>query len=228
MVKKINYPFFFKKMVVEYYLKCNEKDRINKILKIFKISNGSLFNWLKLYRSNNLTKIAIKKTKFTPNLKCYIRNYVISRINFDYKRLIKLIKKRYNIIISKSSIYNILNKMNITQKKIIKKIIVKNKKEHRLNKRKFVKIVSKVDVNKIISIDEVSFDSYLSSDYGWSNRGNKIISIKRKCKKRYTYICGISNNKIIYRKRIVGSANALDFIDFIKKLVDKLEINIIY
>jgi len=112
--------------------------------------------------------------------------------------------------------------MNITRKKIIKRVIVKNKIQHKQNQKKFEKKIKKIDLNKIISIDEVSFDSYMSDDYGWSIKGRQIMNIKRKCKKRYTYICAISTDKIIYKHRINGSANALDFLNFITELVRKI------
>ena len=48
------YPIFFRKMVVNCYLNYNGKNKIYYVLNTFKISNGTLFNWLKLYKSNNL------------------------------------------------------------------------------------------------------------------------------------------------------------------------------
>jgi len=102
-----NYPLFFKLRVIEYYN--NVDDIIHNILKIFKISNGSLYNWLRQYNSNNLIskKQYTKKSKYLPYIKCYIRNYILSKKIFDISNLIVRLKKKFNIIAKKTSIYNI-------------------------------------------------------------------------------------------------------------------------
>jgi len=118
----------FKEKVIECYNKKIYK--IKELLDIFQISNGTLYNWIKKYDSNTL-KRKLKEEKTTAVMKCYICSYVISRINFKYKKLILLLFKKYKIHISKSTLYNCISKLKITKKKIRKRFIYtpKNKRE---------------------------------------------------------------------------------------------------
>lgn len=70
-----NYPFFFRKKVINCYLNCFAKNKANYVIELFNISNGTLFNWLKLYKNNNL-KSKVFKTKFSKQIVLYICNYV--------------------------------------------------------------------------------------------------------------------------------------------------------
>jgi len=81
------------------------------------ISKSTIINW-KNTPPNELYTKKNRSGKFTPNIKCYIRNYVLAKITFDVKKLIRNIRRIYKIKISKSSIYNILHKMKISHKKI--------------------------------------------------------------------------------------------------------------
>src|SRR3972149_10222765 len=99
------YSLHFKEVAIDYY-NSSKLVKIKDVLSIFRISNGSLFNWKNLKKINNLRenkKTFKNHSKFTPQIKCYIREYVIKRINFDYKLLIRQIKRKFNICISKSS-----------------------------------------------------------------------------------------------------------------------------
>jgi len=211
------YPLLFKRKVVEFYKKT--KLCTIDVLKVFGISNGSLFNWIILYDNNKLTskKHYIKKySKITPNIKCYIRKYVLKKINFNFKLLIKYIKRHFNIVISKSSIYNILKQFNISSKKIrIKKIY--GKKDILNNKiQRFKKIIKSINKDRIISIDEVSFDTTNIYDKGWSLKGTRIYKNVNANRTRYSCICAINNKKIIKHKTVKGSINKEIFLQFIK------------
>lgn len=216
------YPKIFKITVVEYYTKFKNVS-INDIIKIFNISSSSLFNWIKLYNNNELhaeKKQYTKKSKITPIVKSYIKSYVIKKVNFDYKKLISMIKRKFKISISKSSIYNILSELSITHKKIKNKPIIKNKKLHNKDKKQFIKKINNININDIISIDETSFDTKISADYGWFYKGKQLIR-KTYIKQiiRYTLICAISSKRIIHSKLIKGSSNGLDFKNFIEELI---------
>ena len=129
MVKKSPYPLFFRKLVLEYYL--NSKiAKVSDVLDKFKISRGTLFNWVKL---NKINKLAPKKrkSKFSKETKKYIVDYVVKRINFRINLLIKNINKMFNLEISRASIYNILKMEKITFKKINKKIVKRNIRKHK-------------------------------------------------------------------------------------------------
>lgn len=129
---KINcYPLIYKKRVCEYYFEHKYVQKISEIVKLFKIANGTLYNWINKYTRDILVekKSYIKTSKYTPEIKCFIRSYIIKHIDFDYKKLITSIKHKYKLIASQSMIYSIINNMNITHKKFKKRIIPNQKNE---------------------------------------------------------------------------------------------------
>ena len=219
------YPLLFKEYACNYYHRFRKQQSIKEILNILNVSKSSLYNWIKINNNNNLKdKIKYNKiSKYTPAIKCYIRSYVIARVNFDYKRLIIQIKRKYKISISKTAIYNILSKMNITRKKF-KERIIPNKSKLSNKIRQFKKTISKIKLDRIISIDETSINTNSCPSYGWSDKGKKIIKVHKKYRSTYTIISAISNNKIIYNEIIKGSVNSIIFKEFLVKLNNKLNI----
>lgn len=208
-------------------IKCYNNKLLNtdNTLKVFGISNGSLFSWIKKDKKGILTNINKRKRKIESHIRCYIKNYVITRINFNYRNLIRAIYKKYKIKISKSSIYNILKNFKIKKKKIYKiQMLMKRAKRKKLIielKRK----IKKVPLEDIISIDETSIDTYIDHNYGWGKKGIKIKVTKKKLRIRYTVICAITKNGVIHTKIIKNSANGEVFLEFIKDLIYKLKIN---
>lgn len=225
----VNYhPYRVKELALRYY-NSSKYVSIKDTIEIFNISNGSLFRWIKLNNHNKLSKTKkrfTRKTKITPEIKCYIRTHVIKRVTMNYKNLLKLIRKKYLITISKSSLYNVISRLNITRKRIKRRTITKNKKKHNKDVREYKKKAKKVDYKKLISIDESHFDNEMTSNYGWSVAGeeiNKKLHIKKKV--RYTLICAISNRKVLCSMVVSGSVNAEVFKEFIIKLNDTIEPN---
>lgn len=214
----MTYSSDYKKDVIK---NCN-KIGVNKCNKLFSCSKSSIYNWqANKYIQNNKTR----KSKFTPLIKCVIRKYVITKVNFNYKKLIIFLKNKFHIAISKSSIYNILSKMKIKKKKIYKKHIYLNKRKMNKLKKEFKKQILKTPTNSIISIDETSIDSEINYNYGWNESGKRIYKEFTKQKIRYTLICAINTNKIIHTKLIKNSANANDYVEFTKELLSKLDKN---
>jgi len=206
----------FKEKVVECYNK--KLYKIKELLNIFQISNGTLYNWIKNYNSKTLDRKQ-KEEKLTCVAKCYIRSYVINRINFKYVKLISLLHKKYKINISKSTLYNCLNKLKITRKKIRKRIMYTSKDKKKIQLTNFKKEIINENLSNIISIDETSVDTHISNDYGWSVKGKRIETFMKYQRVRYTVISAISNKKIILNKIIKGAANGQIFLDFIIELL---------
>lgn len=217
-MKRVNcYPLIYKKLVCDYYYKNKGIQSISDIVKLFNISNGTLYNWINKCKSNNLTekKHYTKNSKYTPEIKCYIRAYVLKYNEFDYKKLIISIKRKYRLVISRSMIYKIIGMMNITRKKFKRRIIPNSKKQNTKIK-KFKKQFTDISKDDIISIDETSINTHISSDYGWGLKGTKIIKVNKKSKVTYTIISAISNKKVICNKVIKGSSNAIQFKEFLQ------------
>lgn len=219
-----NYPLFFKLNVVRYYYKNQHKLNIKTILSTFNISNGSLYNWIYLYKNGILNdkKLYTKRSKFNEKLNNYIINYVQKRTTFNYRLLILNIRRKFKLKISKSSIYNILKNNNITRKRINIRTIISSKKKLTKEIKEFKIQINKIDHNKIVSIDETSIDTHINAEYGWGIKGTKLTGIKKKVRKRYTIISAISNSKVIHNKIIPKSANGILFIEFINELLPKL------
>lgn len=205
-----------------------------KIINIFGISKQSIYNW-KTNKNNIKGKYKNRLSKYTPEIKIFIRHYVVSKINFSMEKLIKKINKTFHICSSKTSIYNILKNLHITRKKIRKKTVLKNIKFIKQQVKQFKENIKNIPIDKIISIDEsatklhgeaISYDTHFTPNYGWSKIGKHIVKIQKSTYKRYTIICAISNFKIIYYKIIKGSSNAINFKDFLENVLIKTGDNV--
>jgi transposase len=143
---------------------------------------------------------------------------------------LKKIKQIFNVSVSKSTLFNTLKEMKITKKKVylrfVSKSVLHNFKTLRKN------LIKKInDTNRnIISVDESSIDTHISSNYGWSKTGRKIKRIKTNTRIRYTLICAISKNKVEHYKIIKNSSDSKIFTNFMNELKDKIgnkEMNVI-
>lgn len=88
-------------------IRCKKNNKLvrKQLLDVYEISNGSLYNWCNQYDNNTLPIKICRKSKITPNIKCYIMKYIITRINFNRHNLIKLIDKKFKVKISQSTLY---------------------------------------------------------------------------------------------------------------------------
>jgi transposase len=153
----------------------------------------------------------------------YICKYVTEHINFDHKKLIKLIKNKFNVDCHKNSIYTILKNNNITRKKINIKTRYCKKIDLNRRKKELLNSIGRIGKENIISIDESSFDNHINAYYGWNKKGTQLTVHKTKQRKRYSIISAISINKIINVKIIKGSVNGEVFTNFIKEVVSKIK-----
>jgi len=217
------YPLIYKQKVVEFYKKRNNKT-IKEITNIFGVSNGSLYGWIKKDKYDILDnkKKYTKVSKYTPQIKCYIRTYVLRVKVFNYKKLIELIKKNFQIVASKTAIYDILKIMKITRKKLKPKKVYGDANILKQKRKDFEEVLKTIDVNKIISIDETSIDTTLIPKYGWSIKGKKVEADVNSAIKRCTLICALSNTKVIHYEIIKGTTNAETFKNFIINLMNKI------
>lgn len=111
-----------------------------------------------------------------------------------------------------------INNLDYTQK------VVSFKKIHGSSEKNIEKLntlkenFKNVDINNVISIDEVSFDTNLINNKAWSKKGVKIIKKINSTWKRLTNVCAISNKKIVSNVTIDNSCDSTIFLDFIKQL----------
>jgi len=192
---------------------------INQISNIFKISKSTIYRWIKM---SNIQPLKSRKSKLNSTVKLYIKNYVIRRVNFKYKLLIKNISRKFNITISKSYLYLLLINMNINRKMIYYKNIFTNKQKRKQQIRSFKNKIKNIPINDIISIDETSVDTHINHNYGWCLKGKTIKVLNKYQKIRYTVICAIDKTNILHFKIVKGSADGETFVSFIKELYTKI------
>jgi transposase len=190
---------------------------INEAINIFNVCKSTIYNWLNLYKINMLpVKSNIRtlyKSKISNEIEKYVIMYVTKRITFNKKNLNRCIKKIFNKTISTSSIYKILKQNNLSYKRIGKKIIPLNRniENQIINLKNEVK---KYDSNKIVSIDETSFDTHIRATYGWSKKGERIKKIiNTPVRKRKTLT--ITKNGILGYNIINNSSNTVNFHKFL-------------
>lgn len=86
-----------------------------------------------------------------------------------------------------------------------------------------LKVVKSNNSNKIISIDESSFDIRIRKIKGWSKKGHKIIRKNKNMsnRQRITLTLGINKNKIVGYQIIKGSANKKTYEKFLNNDIMK-------
>ena len=210
----MTYPKIYKTQIMNIN-KSNNYKNID-IINILGISKSTYYRYRDNYKFQKW-----RRSKITPAIKCFIRAYVILNINFICKQLIYRINSIFNVLISASSVYNILKQLNFTKKKIYYKYV--NKTQNRnLDIIKFKNKIKTLSFDDIISLDETSIDTHIRNGYGWSRKRKKINKIFEHSRKRYSTIMAISTNKIIHHETIFGSVNGEIFLKFIEKLNNKL------
>lgn len=209
------------------------KKRIKYIKTTFNIHINTLYNWINKYFDLNTRTFNFNtfKNNFKYNNKKIsneIENFIINSIdvnnNFNIKKIKNNIKNKFNIFLSKSSIYFVLHKNNLT----FKNIVIKNTpiEDDKLNELK-INLKNKIDnieLNKFISYDEMSICLNSKPYKGWSLIGTKcVIKTKNKTIKNKRFSLGMSidiNSNIDFTIK----EKALDSSKF-NKFIKKININ---
>ena len=97
------------------------------IKNIFNVSLSTVYNWLPKYITNiknisNVYKPTTKISKITPEIEKFIVDITIKNKIMRCKTIREHIKNKFNINLSVKSVYNVLRKNNITNKKVYRKI----------------------------------------------------------------------------------------------------------
>ena len=206
------------------------KERIKIINSTFDLHINTLYRWINTYYNyyNNIFSFNQYNTHFKYNnikinyeIEQFIINSIDSNYNFNIKIIKKNIKNKYNILLSKSAIYNVLHKNNLTYKKIIIKTNpLKSHNENELKKNLKNKIKD-TDINNLSSYDEMSIYINDVPYYGWSKKGKKCIIINKNnsvIPKRITLGMCITMNKNIDFTLTEGSLKSNKFINFMNKV----------
>lgn len=206
------------------------KKRIKYIETTFNIHINTLYNWINKYFDLNTHTFNFDtfKNNFKYNNKkitVEIENFIISSIdnnnNFNIKKIKNNIKKKFNISLSKSTVYFVLHKNNFT----FKNIIIKNTpiEDDKLNDLK-INLKNKIDnieLDKFISYDEMSICLNSKPYKGWSLVGTECV-VKTKNRtifnKRFSLGMSIDINSNIDFTIKEKALDSLKFNKFIKKI----------
>jgi transposase len=192
---------------------------------IFNVSLSTVYNWLPKYITNlsdisSLYKSTERISKITQEIEKFIVDITMKNKIMRCKTIRKHVTEKFNINLSVKSVYNVLRKNNITNKKVyrtINKLSIEefNKKKDILNAK-----ITEVGESNIISIDEMGI--YLNDlpTYGWAEKGVKceIDSTDNVSLKRVSLVAAINNKKIIkyelYEQNVMGDK----YLKFIREL----------
>ena len=201
---------------------------VKNIIKIQNIARSTLYSWINNKNDivlNNKIKNKKKNKRFgkiTPECKKYILDYVSEHKQFQMKKLLKHISKKFKIKLSKQSIYNVLKDNKITNKKVkfneypfTDEILKKSKNNliEKLKKENF----------DVISQDECGIYLLTNNKYGWSKIGTECeLKGQNKSKmKKFSLALAITKKKVVGLKLIKTSFNAISFNNFMMKNVKK-------
>ncbi len=188
---------------------------IKNILEHQNIARSTLYDWI----NNKEVKQRKKKkySKITEKCKVFIISYVEKYKQFQIKKLIKVIGKKFQISISKRSIYNVLKQYNITNKRVKQNHYPYNENKLKDNIKKVTSELKECN-HSPISIDETGIYFNTKSNYGWSKKGKDCEINGKKQLKKVSLVVAISRNKVIGFTIRNGSFNARHFNNFMLKV----------
>jgi transposase len=102
--------------------------KIRKNIKeIFNVSLSTIYNWLPKYLHNihdikTIYKPIQRKSIITQEIETFIVDITIKNKIIRCKTVREYVKNKFNVNLSVKSVYNILHKYNITNKKVYRKI----------------------------------------------------------------------------------------------------------
>jgi len=209
-------------------------ERIEIIQNTFNIHINTLYNWKNLYyNSDTLTfnfdnyskNFKYNNVKITKEIEMFILSSINDKKQFNVKKIKKELLNKFKVDLSKSTIYYVLHKNNLTHKNIVvknDKYTVDELKE--LKKQLNIKL-DLVKENELLSYDEMAIYIDDEPKKGWSEKGKKcIIKTKRNSivKKRYTIGMCINEDKTFIDYTINEKSLKSDkFNDFMEKINKK-------
>ena len=217
----------------------NMYNSYNKTASLLNLYRQTVTNWIKKYKFNliklNERIIANIKKNFNLDIKYdfndvdilnFIKNTI--KINpFLTKNEMKLkIFKKFNVKLSIKKLSFIYKKINLTRKKVKKRVCKDEKFIDNLSeeRNKFIKKINTIDKNKIISIDETGINNVFNNLFGYSEKGNDInIPITNKKNKNHSIIIALTTNGIIHYDINDENTNTELFKEFLIKVIDKLK-----
>jgi hypothetical protein len=208
-------------IVFESYKLYNDNKSYRKTASILKdkykcsITRQTIMNWIKNINNNMkvfVNKRALKLDNTNNKINDTSNNIdiqIIKDINLlvynnpfiTRQMVINTINDKYKTKLTLNNVSKIFKRLNLTRKKPKYHVVktVEYLDELIIKRQKFRNDVSKIDLNKIISIDESSFNNLNNNNKGLSKKGKAInMPCNEKRVKNNSLICVISVDKIIH------------------------------
>jgi transposase len=192
---------------------------------IFNVSLSTIYTWVPKYITNltnisSLYKSTQRISKITPEIEKFIVDITIKNKIERCKTIRKHVMNKFHINLSVKTVYDVLRKNNITNKKVYRKINKLSIEEFNKRKKIMSNSITEIGENNIISIDEMGI--YLNDfpTYGWAKRGEKceIFTDNNILQKKVSLIVAMNNKKIIkseiYEQNISGDI----YLKFIREI----------
>lgn len=190
----------YKLSAVCYYLEHNTDMR--STCEIFGCCYQSLSRWINKYREQGNVNRCIRRefrTKITPEIKLFVKQYVKSYPTTTLWEFSKLIDDKFGVQLSDMSIHNIMRSQKITRKRVRNKYYPEGRSTtEKQDLIQFYQALNQFNYKQIICLDETSIYLNMSLSYGRSKSGTCVIKKTNKYPyKRYNMLCAISADKVI-------------------------------
>lgn len=202
---------------------------IKELIRIFKISRKTIYNWFTRWEDEKLPglyneKGRGRKAQFNKEEKQQIKDWVKEEPK-ALNKVRRKIEKEWRVKTSKETIKRIIKKLGMIWKRM-KRGLSKEAEEWELEVkiprlRELIEQEKRGEID-LRYLDQTGFSSMPYIPYGWQEKKEKII-LKTRQGKRIN-VCGLMNRKNeIYYEIIFGSVNSRNIIDFLDKFSDNLE-----
>lgn len=214
----------YKHAVVQYYLS-NHSD-LRKTCEVFKCSHVSLMRWTKRYqrdgtvapKAHNMPSI-----KITPEIKRFIIKTVKDNNTITLWDLAELVLHDFDIHVSASTIYRVLEKHRISRKRVRMKYYPEKGISRKDALKQYYQQLQDVSPRKIISLDETAIYLNMKPIYGRNERGKRVVIETHDYPfKKFNMICAIRHNKVIgwiLYEDLKGGVKKEDLVAFIHRFI---------
>ena len=192
-----------------------------QIAEFFEISPSSIYRWDKQYKDHSNFDRKVYETAKQKKINSEISEYIIENVEekqyLEADSMIEEVKEKFNTSISQSSIYNTLKKAQ--PKLTYKKVSFRDKVPNPIKMKIFIEKRSKINRNRIISLDECSFDTHMTRHHGWAPVGQKCVVTPDHtiARERFSLMLSISSTKVVAWEVVKGSYNQERFLEYIDR-----------
>ena len=214
---------------VEKFIVDNNHNTVNTIINDVKSEFNIILkkrDVIGVFQKNKIEKKSFYK--ITP----FINDYVIDKIKnnpiFTAKNIIDNLYKDNKIRLSTTSIYTIYKKNNLTYKKVK---FNNNPNPISEQKKRVLEVknsIETIELNNLISYDEMSIVLNSKPDYGWSEKNTEcIVNIDNSkiYRERFTLGVATSNEKIIGYCIVSKGLKSNDYVNFMDKMYKNIKDN---